>query len=84
MAPDNRENLVVPLERDLFAFVCKQAALAGFVEPGDYVGHLVEILQQLQDVRQLEADIAKGFQSGPFTAMTDSDWRELRERASRQ
>jgi antitoxin ParD1/3/4 len=63
------------------AFVQSRVDEGGFGSTNDYLAQLIEEDRKRTTREWLEAEIAKGIDSGPAEPMTSQDWADLRKRA---
>ncbi len=72
----------VQLPDDVRLFAENYAKNKGFATVNDFISSLVAELRNRQS--RLEENLLEGLESGPATAKTDEDWRQMRSRVSTQ
>jgi putative addiction module CopG family antidote len=78
------ENVTIDLPESLKQFVRDCIAQGGYNNVAEYVRDLIEA-DRAQAARQhLEAEIARGLNSGPSLPMRKEDWDELRAQVRRR
>ncbi|MBI2926965.1 MAG: hypothetical protein HYY24_14820 [Verrucomicrobia bacterium] len=70
--------LKVTLPDSLNEFVACQAAKSGKRTRAAYVTALIREVRQQEALKEVEAKLLAGLNSGPARAMTRADWAELR------
>ena len=71
--------LKVSLPESLGEFVAEQAVKSGSGTAEAYVTSLVREARRREVLKEIEAKLVEGLESGEPTPMTDSDWAEIRE-----
>lgn len=75
------DTLEFNLPDTLMEFVRTRVTQGGYQNVSEYIRDLVNADQRKQAWAVLEAEIAKGIDSGPAEPMTSQDWADLRKRA---
>jgi len=70
----------VQLPDEVRLFAERFAKNRGFATVNDFISSLVTELKDRQ--LKLKAELLEGFDSGPATAKTDEDWRQMRSRVA--
>jgi len=70
----------VQLPDDVRLFAESFAKIKGFATVNDFISSLVAELKDRQ--LKLEAELLEGLDSGPASAKTDEDWRQMRSRVA--
>ncbi|MEO6594520.1 MAG: type II toxin-antitoxin system ParD family antitoxin [Planctomycetota bacterium] len=69
----------VSLPRTQKEFVDQQVQQGSFSTVSDYIRDLIRREQRALAREELERKLLEGLNSGPATAMTKEDWKELRD-----
>ncbi|HLA83906.1 MAG TPA: type II toxin-antitoxin system ParD family antitoxin [Thermoguttaceae bacterium] len=73
------DTMNIALPESMKQFVHEQIARGGYSSASEYVRDLIRSDQKEKARAVLEAEMLKGLASGDASAMTDADWREIRE-----
>ena len=75
-------SLSVELPESLRGYVSERLAGGEFADEGEYLRELIRRDRESHAARRLRQLIQDGLDSGPARPMTDSDWADLRARAT--
>jgi antitoxin ParD1/3/4 len=76
--------LNLPLSESDLDFIKQQAASEGYSGPTEYVEALIREDRRRKALRELEAKLLKGLDSGPATEMTAEEWQDIRQEVVRR